>query len=168
MTLFASPETCATGYSVLSRQRTICCILGSAHRCAGRIFEERRAMERGQWVGILSGVAMLVMPAMAIGQQIGAPIPSIPRTGPLPGTVPATPTLPSPTLPSTQLPSPTLSPTLTVPQAATSGAPPPEAATSAQRRVKRCWCYARNPATNSSYRTTCGIECCTGSGEEPC
>jgi hypothetical protein len=25
---------------------------------------------------------------------------------------------------------------------------------------KKCWCFVRNPATSTSQRTTCEVECC--------
>ncbi len=38
------------------------------------------------------------------------------------------------------------------------GAPPAPVAKNSQ--PKKCWCFARNPASNTSQRTTCEVECC--------
>lgn len=69
------------------------------------------------------------------------PVPGMP----LPTVITPTPVAPTPLI--------TAPPVVVVPGA-------PTAPAAKKNQPKKCWCFVRNPATNSSQRTTCEVECC--------
>jgi hypothetical protein len=84
---------------------------------------------------------------------------------------PVRPTAPNPTpvtpVPNLSAPSPLpAAPTVTPAPTVVVPGQPPVAAQGAKRQMRKCWCYARNPASNTSVRTTCEVGCCKGNDSD--
>jgi hypothetical protein len=103
----------------------------------------------------LIATVMIVLSAEPMGAQYVRPVEVVPPRPVMPTPVPVTP-VPNVIVP---MPSPA-SPMITTPPIAIVPSSPPVAAQGGKSRPRRCWCYARNPANNTSQRTTCEVECC--------
>ena len=104
---------------------------------------------------------LLVVGAAGAAAQYARPV-EVPVARPVtPIPVPAAP-LPNPLAPTPLQPALAITnpPTVVVP------GPPPVAIQGGKTRPRRCWCFARNPVSNVTTRTTCEVECCKDSKQD--
>lgn len=95
--------------------------------------------------GASAALAQTPRPIEAVPPRPVTVMPTPAPVMPLPSVITPTPVTPTPLI--------TAPPVLVVP-----GAPP--APVAKKNQPKKCWCFVRNPATNTSQRTTCEVECC--------
>ena len=107
------------------------------------------------------GGLMLALASVPAPAQYVRPVevPTVRPVTPMPAPATPLPNLVSPT-PLQTAPAIANPPTVVVP------GQPPAATQGAKARPRKCWCYARNPATNTAVRTTCEIECCKGNNQD--
>ncbi len=113
---------------------------------------------------IVALTAMILI--LGLGPATGQTVRPIEVVPPRPVTPMITPVAPgagigtSPTLPAPA------TPLITAPPLAVVPGHPLVAAQIKKTQPKKCWCYARNPTSNASQRTTCEIECCKGDNRD--